>query len=327
MELYRFRTIDKLLGLNELDNQEIFFASPKILNDPMEGFKDIFWSGDFIVWKNLFKHYLTCLERLCSIVVVSGENHPISEELIPVNQGCNKFPTEMYKKFFESISDNFFSNEISIKLIKAISSRERKVRREELLLYLTSIHRIALEEIFSQYENYSFIEKRNNTHKFKEEDLRKRTEKNLGDFVNMLNNLDVSESIPNALFKAYIQIQEDYSLATSYRDRHGISSPNKKMVFIDFPKTYITKIEELLYPDWYVACFMKDCKNSSVWGHYGDNHRGVCLIYNIELSDENPHIKLYKRVGYGSSGPIYNFSSCHFYPVSYIDGYTQIDFF
>lgn len=51
--IYRFRTADSLLDrFNELERQEIYFASPTELNDPMEGFKDIFWQGDDIVWKN-----------------------------------------------------------------------------------------------------------------------------------------------------------------------------------------------------------------------------------------------------------------------------------
>jgi hypothetical protein len=36
--LYRFRPLRRLLDQNELLNQEIFFASPDNLNDPMEGF-------------------------------------------------------------------------------------------------------------------------------------------------------------------------------------------------------------------------------------------------------------------------------------------------
>jgi hypothetical protein len=44
--LYRFRPIERLLAKNELQNQEVFFAKPENLNDPMEGFRDVFWKGD-----------------------------------------------------------------------------------------------------------------------------------------------------------------------------------------------------------------------------------------------------------------------------------------
>jgi hypothetical protein len=37
--LYRFRPLKRLLDENELLNQDIFFAEPETLNDPMEGWR------------------------------------------------------------------------------------------------------------------------------------------------------------------------------------------------------------------------------------------------------------------------------------------------
>ncbi|MBD5166627.1 MAG: DUF2971 domain-containing protein [Helicobacter sp.] len=34
-----------------------------------------------------------------------------------------------------------------------------------------------------------------------------------------------------------------------------------------------------MYPESYVACFMEKVRNSSIWGHYGDGHRGICLMF------------------------------------------------
>ena len=62
MDVYRFRSIDRLLGeYQELEKETIYFASPDQLNDPMEGYRDIVWRGDEIVWTNLFTHYAYCL--------------------------------------------------------------------------------------------------------------------------------------------------------------------------------------------------------------------------------------------------------------------------
>lgn len=61
---YRFRSLDALLGDHqELEKQEIYFSPPEQLNDPMEGYKDLVWRGDKIVWRNLIKHYLLCLTQ------------------------------------------------------------------------------------------------------------------------------------------------------------------------------------------------------------------------------------------------------------------------
>ena len=59
-ELYRFRSMVRLLHapFQEFERHTVFFASPDEFNDPMEGFQDLVWNGDPIVWFNLFKNYV-----------------------------------------------------------------------------------------------------------------------------------------------------------------------------------------------------------------------------------------------------------------------------
>jgi hypothetical protein len=58
---YRYRPIKAVLDeFHELENQEIYFSTTDEFNDPMEGFKDLFWRGDEIVWRNFLKHYILC---------------------------------------------------------------------------------------------------------------------------------------------------------------------------------------------------------------------------------------------------------------------------
>jgi hypothetical protein len=83
--LYRFRSIKNLLDRDELENQEIFLAHPDAMNDPTEGIKDVFWQGDKIVWENLFKHYLVCLNTAWALLSVCGENHSFDWKNIPIN--------------------------------------------------------------------------------------------------------------------------------------------------------------------------------------------------------------------------------------------------
>ena len=60
--IMRYRSIKNLLGEHkELEAQTIYFAGPDELNDPMEGFQDVFWEGDYVLWKNLIRHYVLCL--------------------------------------------------------------------------------------------------------------------------------------------------------------------------------------------------------------------------------------------------------------------------
>jgi len=71
--LYRFRPADAVLDkYEELAKQEIYFCPPGELNDPMEGYKDVFWLGDRIVWCNLLRHYMLCLLQTASLCLPLG---------------------------------------------------------------------------------------------------------------------------------------------------------------------------------------------------------------------------------------------------------------
>src|ERR1035438_6721226 len=94
--IYRFRSIDALLGKRaELEKQEIFFASTKQLNDPVEGYKDLFWRGDVIAWRNFLRHYALCLMQTILRAlenidgyIVTPENLPIRSEERRVGKEC-----------------------------------------------------------------------------------------------------------------------------------------------------------------------------------------------------------------------------------------------
>jgi hypothetical protein len=76
---YRYRPIDALLDkFHELDNQEIYFSATDELSDPMEGFKDLVWSGDRIVWRNFLKHYALCALHTSYYTFTSAEKFDVN---------------------------------------------------------------------------------------------------------------------------------------------------------------------------------------------------------------------------------------------------------
>ncbi|WP_270671080.1 MULTISPECIES: hypothetical protein [unclassified Aeromonas] len=329
-EFYRFRRINSLIGeFEELENQCIYFAEPESLNDPMEGFRDMYWRGDFIVWRNLFRHYLLCLERLCSLLIISGEKYPITTAHMPVFSGEEDFPTPMYQELFVNITKKFFDNESLIKLIESISKRTTPVRRDELFFYLRIIHNYALEVIYSEYERSRLIPERDTRNSETDKPIHDLLSQDfIGILERSLHESGGDERIANAIFSAHHH--SDLQMDLIYRFNGDIDSDktNRNLVIIDFPKEYISQLEKLVFPDWYTACFMSECKSSSVWGHYGDNHSGACLIFNADVINEKSFLKLKGRNGYSStSGPTYEFSNRMFYPIDYIQGYGQIDFF
>ncbi|HHQ4053859.1 TPA: DUF2971 domain-containing protein, partial [Citrobacter freundii] len=118
-----------------------------------------------------------------------------------------------------------------------------------------------------------------------------------------------------------------------YNNNINNEDKNKNFVFADFVNEYIIQIEKLVYPTWYTACFMSECTNSSVWGNYGDNHTGACLIFNTELTEKSTTLSLKGITGYSfgqndpEPKPSYGFTKYPFYQINYIDGFGEIDFF
>src|SRR5690606_4483815 len=146
----RFRSIYNLLdGHSELENQEIYFAPSRYFNDPMEGFLDIFWDGDSIVWENLLRHFLMCLEHVFALNTVVGEKIQIKAVQIPVFKNRSSYNSEAAKEVHSKIEEIFFCYDYIKNLPDSLASRTNTIRRDELITYLRLVHIYALQVITS----------------------------------------------------------------------------------------------------------------------------------------------------------------------------------
>lgn len=324
-EFYRFRRIENLLGqYEELEKQIIYFAAPETLNDPMEGFRDFYWKGDFIIWRNLFQHYLFCLDRTFLLLLICGEEMPLSKEIIPVFSDKNDFPSDKYKNMFSEIVTTFFEDIKITEFIEKITNLKTPIGKDELFFYLSKIHPYALKIILDAHESHKFIPK-----------IKQKKSHNLSEtFTNLLDSSDLNlievKSVENEkrqiCFKVLKILKSEQDIISKYNETIDNYEKNKNFVFRDFPDNYLTQIEKLVYPQWYTACFMTECENSSVWGHYGNNHSGVCLIFEVE--DNNGYaLNLSPIVDDGFADNISKNSSMQLHPIEYIDGINQLDFF
>ncbi|MBL7935008.1 MAG: hypothetical protein JNM51_04285, partial [Bacteroidia bacterium] len=157
--MYRFRTIEGLLGKHkELENQEIYFASPDELNDPMEGYKDVFWKGDSIIWKNFIKNYTRSLENVFGLALLLNDKEKLNENNIsilpPSPSGIAVFNK---KTLIEQILEDVFKIEFIKNLPKVLSERKNVIRRSELQSYLELIHPFILDSISRIYIQNNII--------------------------------------------------------------------------------------------------------------------------------------------------------------------------
>lgn len=317
---YRLRSLDRLLGKNwqenegkdgELEKQEIYFASPNELNDPMEGFSNIVFKGDEIVWHNFFKHYLMCLERMYNIYGLCNKwSEQLSFDLnyMPIYDTFDNFPSPIYKKLFDDIYQDFKS--YFNKEINTIASRTTPITKNELYLYLRAVHFIALAHINKHYIKNGFRQD-DNIDYLKMVEFYK---ENIIPLVESWERSIIEDGQDTDKILNEMCIQAKFINNRSSQNNFDNLAKNCKILMYDLPSLYLDHLDNLIYPKCRIACFMETYHNSSVWGHYADGHKGVCLIFKISANEinlidsDNKNVSIsFQKVNYGAEFETINF--------------------
>lgn len=286
----------------------------------------MFWSGDSIAWGNLFSHYIFCLHKVVMLALISERGTILTDDDIPVFDSVLELPTDNWKSTFQSINDTFFSNNKINLLISLLATRRYPIRRDELEIHLRTIHLFALKVVFDIFIEHGLCPESNRLSQGAEDALETICEETFNlreSALSMSNQIDESA----LLFSVINNASKQMELLADFKS----DSVEKGIWYFlrnNFTASYIRRIEKLCFPDWYTACFMDDYKNSSVWGHYGDNHSGACLIF--EALEEEPHltIKLECLNGMSSNlGYRKGWSNFTFHSIKYEKEQVSTDFF
>lgn len=332
---YRYRPIKSLLdGFHELENQEIYFSTTGELNDPMEGFKDIYWQGDEIVWKNLLRHYVLCLVQAISYCMVAGESFDPNVIGNLVFWVPPRLPEAPIKDTYGRICKRFFGESVIRKFLLHMANRTAPVRRRELTAYLRAFHGLAMEIIISEFRRQGLMPKQvAKTFSLRRDQWRK----SLVSMMDEVTKISPAGRSPEKMFEAIFAASEATSAQLALISEYNLpdSEMRKPLVFwtYRFPSSYVAALDKLVHRDWYVACFTRSAENHSMWSTYADGHRGACLMFKASVSTSgNPSLDLERVTGMsGATGkaPTYTSSriSHEFQSVSYSAKYPSIDFF
>ncbi len=326
-EIYRFRNAESLIRrFKELQNQEIYFASPEELNDPMEGYRDIYWKGDEIIWKNFILNYIKSFEQIFKLYSVVIESKKIDEsdiiDTFKLAGGFTSFNTQIIDK----VSEKFFKIPFIQKLPEALSKRINPIRRSELISYLQFIHPLLINSVSQTYYENGLISFPLLSKDLTEFEKVIEASGSLPDLLNKIELENKNKSLESFLTVIGIYSQSNLLLARKSYDKK-LDNENSLFLFYEFPNKYLDKLTRDIYPLWYSASFLSDCKNSAIWGHYGDNHKGICLIFKTTLDDKNEmQLNLETEYGY-NSGPIVGMRPHKFRKIKYENIPTEIDFF
>ena len=320
MDLYRFRSMDNLLGkYQELEKRAIYFASPDELNDPMEGIRDIVWRGDKIVWEKFFKHYVYCFHQGLLQSILAGDSEELTVQDIPILSIWDQLPPPA-QRLFDDIWDRFLNLPNILEIIEALSNSSRKIRYRELKCYLRYLMSVMSNKIVDSYVVHKMLPESEKPKPI-EDSLVQVFLKEILTLIRQNEEAKTEQEVQSELLK--IEAVADNNIIFMHQENPDIPEvvrKNYQLGQYDFPNTYFGEIGRLLWPNWYAACFMKSYHNSSVWGHYGDQHRGVCLIFEPVKAGNHGGLNL-------SQSTSKSVKVMPFFKIDYVDKPGEVDFF
>ena len=149
MEIYRYRNAESMLRFEEIKNQNMFFRSSFMQNDPMEGISDIVWNGDIIAWKNFLSNY--CMNLTNAFIIfdmsIACEYEEGFKYIKSVKAGFVRKETRFYT--MKNTSEKF----IGLKVVKQVMHylMNKDVRRNELQTLISIVHFLAIQVILEEF--------------------------------------------------------------------------------------------------------------------------------------------------------------------------------
>ena len=276
--LYRFRSTERVLNSKEIEDNYFYFASPSQQNDPMEGYIDFYWKGDWIAWMGLFKHYTWQ-------VFMTMFELPLQRELEDLYK-LHLWHTEIHHidtKLPElriQIDDKVGTDEKIMELASALVDSQRKLNSTELQTTLFIIHKVALfyANRLLEDKGLQIFSKSEATEKFLSLAV---AYQGIDAFIALLKSSEqlspVCKVTSNTLNSVILMSQ-----LPMLKDKPPIEHRALAFLFADFPKNYVRQLPRLSFPDWYCVCFNTNAQNPALWGYYADGHKGICLVFNTD---------------------------------------------
>lgn len=316
MYVYKFRHTKYLINseYNELKNEELYFSHYRYLNDPLEGNVELVWIGDEIVWKNFLNHYLLCLFYKYTQLAHPDSNERFNDK-IPIEITEKNIP-KIYVDTYKQIKKQFFEDYVVSNILKYLSSKKVVIYKNELLNHIRIMNSIAMRNIVTTLFNNKLCENCDILKIFKsDEELNSL-------YLEVLRDFDRNPILGLEFFKRQDLLHEQTAIRCQVPLKHD-GYKKRKMYLVNFPCIYVNQLYRLVFPDWYVCCFTESYTNSSMWGNYGDGHKGVCLRFKM---DDKNEIKIQPIT------PTQINISNKYHPiklisVNYIDEVLNIDFF
>lgn len=309
---YRYRPLEigsiKKSVVDELKNGELFLASLDENNDPMDGMQEVFWEGDAIVWANFVKHYLLCMLYSMSYICVAGDTASFGPDCVNPSITPDNIPTDKLRSHYNDLVNSALNDSRILELIDILSKRVC-LKKSELFMVLFMYHQVFLFHL-------NAAAKKHWGHEVIPEPLSSAFQNPPLSFKEMFEEIEQKEF--EVLSHVASTSNEELLLLTKYEHRtkgDGSTSKDNFINFIShFPIYYLDCCANSIFYEYYLASFSEKNDNPSMWGHYAQGHRGICLVFEFDETNGEKHVELIngeklplKQVKYRSTSQRINF--------------------
>jgi len=190
-KIYRFRPYDRALSEisgnkkkellccsyceSEYDVHQnkpyLWFSDFEHLNDPNEGFREIFWEGDESDWQDLLLHYFFCLlDTLINEIVFKEKINDSSFLYEILHESLNDYKTEEYIEKFKllKLKKSLLEDQKIIRIIKKFSIK--KIHDFNLTSSLIHIEKFILKQLNVNKLKYRWFKYKIKCFRFKYKD-------------------------------------------------------------------------------------------------------------------------------------------------------------
>lgn len=320
MKLYHYRSVDT--ALKEITNGTFHYSDKSELNDPIEGYVQLYWQGDRPAWEGLFRNYICSLYHSIVFYLLAAKYEEIEEHAVLLD--IHNFDDVPLGEVLKEIADTFIENQHIQEIIEYLGTQKISCSIKMLRMLLRIVHETAFSICIKSMKQNGLIPENQEEHYIPFEDV-------LDSFPKEMAK-QISEPEKQAVTEVFAVLLEDMIesrfLSGSQEDRNQLTQQQTWFkVRIGFPSIYVNQMQEIVYPKGYLVCFSSDNTNSAMWGNYADNHRGVCLIYQTTNTDGRETIPVKSQAVITENGVAFSFRNDEIKQVKYESPLIRRNFF
>lgn len=257
----------------------------------------MYWQGDKAAWEGLFRNYVCSLYQGIELCQLQGDEELLHHRTLIID--IYSLDDTPLGSVWKRIGDQFLTYSTIQKLVNYYGNNRLKVTEKELRLILHFIHKIAITicmqcsidcgwmskedgsrllEIFS-VENTKF------PFDILEAELQDEAQRAVltKEFENIIEDMRefqyVQFGFDDETFlygKRALEEQKEGKRTKARQRRNWMS------ISVDFPTVYVDQLKDMIYPECFTVCFSAKNNDSAMWGNYGANHKGVCIVYDFD---------------------------------------------